>query len=268
VSDASRSLAAIRASARLSDWLYRRAPPLYALLYNAYKRRAERREIAVIRSLVRPGQRVVEIGANIGFYRELLAASVGPHGRVYAFEPEERNFIRLAARARAYPQVTSVRAAVAATPGSIDLHLSAHLNVDHRTYGIDEARAITSVPAVSLDRYLTDSSEAIDFIKMDIQGAEYPALLGMREVVARSPRVSILMELWPFVYERYGQGTAALLALVESWGLTVHRLGTEPASLGPRVTAAALLPEQGDPNAYLDVLCVRGEQFSPIEKGG
>ena len=253
----SRSLVAIRATARLSDWLYRRAPPVYALLYNTYKRRAERREIAAIQRLVLPGYRVVDIGANIGFYTELLAETVGPHGRVYAFEPEERNFVRLAARARAYPQVTPVRAAVAATSGAIDLHLSAHLNVDHRTYSIDEARATTSVPAVSLDRYLTDTDEAIDFIKMDIQGAEYPALLGMRDVVARSPRICILMELWPFVYERYGQGTHALLELVESWGLAVHRLGVAATLLGPRLTAAALLPERGDPNAYLDVLCVR-----------
>ena len=122
--------------------------------------------------------------------------------------------------------------------------------------------------AVSLDCFLTDRSETIDFIKMDIQGGEHAALLGMGEVVARSPRVRILMEMWPFVHERYGAGTEALLELVESWGLEVHRIGASHELLGPRLAANAPVPESSDPEAYFDVRNFRWDGSTWVEAEG
>jgi hypothetical protein len=51
-------------------------------------------------ALVKPGDRVVDVGSNVGIYTEQLARCVGPRGEVYAFEPDPTNYARLAARAR------------------------------------------------------------------------------------------------------------------------------------------------------------------------
>ncbi|HJQ83188.1 MAG TPA: FkbM family methyltransferase [Candidatus Binatia bacterium] len=250
------SIALIQATARLSDALFRRAPSLYEALYDRYKRWSDRTALAVVDALVRPGDRVADIGANVGFYAEVLAQRVGPTGRVYAFEPEARNYARLIRRTRAYGQVHPVRAAVTAQAGRALLHLSPDLNVDHRTYAVDAERASIPVEAVSLDAFLAGREQALEFIKMDIQGAEYDALVGMADVVARSPRLHILMELWPFVQDRFGAGTAALLSLLGSWGFEVRRLGAHGRP-GARLTPEDALPERHDASAYFDVVCAR-----------
>ena len=55
----------------------------------------EREELALLRKYIRPGDVVVDVGANVGFHTCHLARQVGPRGHVYAFEPEPRNIERL-----------------------------------------------------------------------------------------------------------------------------------------------------------------------------
>jgi FkbM family methyltransferase len=246
----------IRSTAWLSATLFDHAFPAYRLLYGTYKRVTDRRHIALIRRLVRPGARVADVGANIGFYTTVLARCVGGEGRVYAFEPDPRNFAHLARRVRHLEQVQAVRVAVTDCVGTVDLHRSADLHVDHRTYDTGEERTRMAVPSVSLDHFLAHEP-TLDFLKMDIQGAEYPALVGMSDVVARSPGLVILMELWPFVHDRFGRGTGALLELLSSWGMQVWRLDAWDAGRRTPLTTDSPLGERSDPDAYFDVLCGR-----------
>jgi FkbM family methyltransferase len=250
-----RLLGAIRSTARVSDYLFRHAFPLYALLYERYKRAAERDVIACIRRLVRPGDRVVDVGANIGFYAELLAECAGPTGAVYAFEPEPLNFARLAARARAYPQLHAVAACLGERGGTAELFLSPDLNIDHRTYPTGDERRSVRVDALALDEFLP-AGEQLRFVKMDVQGAEYAALSGMRATLARSPDVHLLLEVWPYVQERFAGGTRALLGRLDEWGFCVHRLAAGGA-LGERLAPDLPIAGADDENYYFDVLCMR-----------
>src|SRR5262245_24874789 len=59
-----------------------------------------REERRILEERVRPGMRVVDIGANVGLYSLLLARLVGPEGRVFAFEPEPTLFRALADNCR------------------------------------------------------------------------------------------------------------------------------------------------------------------------
>src|SRR4051794_36295054 len=52
----------------------------------------ERHITALIQREVRPGGRVLDIGAHIGYYTVLCAQLVGPTGHVWAFEPSPRNY--------------------------------------------------------------------------------------------------------------------------------------------------------------------------------
>ena len=251
------SLPVIRVTARATDFCFRHAFPLYARCYDLYKRRSDRAVIHLVTRLVRSGDRVADVGANVGFYSRLLARLVGATGFVYAFEPDGLNFARLRERARPFPQLHAVHAAVADAPGSRTLYRSPSLNVDHRTYATDERREAVTVDAVSLDTFLASAADPLHFVKMDIQGGEYAALRGMRSVVGRSPDIKILMELWPFVHDRFGEGTDALLGLLASWGFEVRRLAADTASLGPPFVEADAIPDRADPDTYFDVLCAR-----------
>jgi len=46
---------------------------------------------ALLKTFLREGMTILDIGANIGYYALLEARSVGPSGRVVAVEPEPRN---------------------------------------------------------------------------------------------------------------------------------------------------------------------------------
>jgi FkbM family methyltransferase len=51
----------------------------------------EPRYVAVLKTLLGPGDRVFDVGANIGFYSVLFSRWVGPAGKVIAYEPDSTN---------------------------------------------------------------------------------------------------------------------------------------------------------------------------------
>jgi FkbM family methyltransferase len=53
-------------------------------------------EINLLRLFIRPGDIVIDAGANIGTHTVAFANMVGPTGVVHAFEPQRRNFLMLA----------------------------------------------------------------------------------------------------------------------------------------------------------------------------
>jgi FkbM family methyltransferase len=248
-------LGAIRSTARVTDYVFRHAFPLYAAFYDRYKQLAERDVIACIERSVQPGDRVADVGANIGFYTMLLAERVGRDGGVYAFEPEPYNFTRLQSRTRSYPQVTAVAACVTDHDGTSDLFLSPDLHVDHRTYPTSEVRRSMTVTSVTLDTFFA-AGEQLRLLKMDVQGAEFAALRGMQAVVARSPDICLLLELWPSVQDRFGPGTKALLSLLEQWNFHVYRLASGGVA-GERIVPETVLPDADDDRNFFDVLCLR-----------
>lgn len=67
---------------------------------NIARDRFEEAEIDFVRRSVRPGDHVVDVGANIGFFSIWMASLVGPLGQVYAYEPLEQNAALLEKSAR------------------------------------------------------------------------------------------------------------------------------------------------------------------------
>ncbi len=154
---------------------------------------------------------VVDVGANIGIYTALLAKIVGEKGKVYAFEPSPHNF-NLLKKYNKSNNVTLVQAAVGDVTGEITLYISAKLNVDHQTYETDEIRQKINVLSYRLDDYL--KNEKVDFIKMDIQGFEYHALLGMKNILRNNANIKIFMEFWPYGLIKAGSSPEKLLTFL------------------------------------------------------
>ncbi len=64
----------------------------------------------------------------------------------------------------------------------IKFYTSNQLNVDHRTYRPEKFGRESEVDALSIDDHLGDDTK-VDFIKMDIQGFEMQAILGMQKTL-------------------------------------------------------------------------------------
>ncbi len=146
---------------------------------------------AIIRKFVRPGQRVLDVGANVGGVALALARRVGPEGRVEAFEPGPPFFERLTRNLAANPtiagRVRAHRLGLSDEPGRLLWQpapndpetASIHWSNPSRPGGVE-------VPVTTLDAFLSEQGiEAVHFLKSDVDGMDHKVLAGGREMIAR-----------------------------------------------------------------------------------
>ncbi|NTW21958.1 FkbM family methyltransferase [Candidatus Falkowbacteria bacterium] len=220
---------------------------LYKPLYFMYKRFSDRDKIAFLRDKINPGMTVVDIGANIGFYTILLSKLVGKTGKVYAFEPEKRNFDLLKKYAAGLDNVVLIDKAVGEKTGKIKLYKSKDLNVDHQTYDIGEGRTIEEIDCVAIDDFLADQPK-VDFIKIDIQGYDFFAIKGMAKILAGNS-LSIIGEFWPYGLEKAGVAPEEYLDFLKSLGYRLTEFGSDKDFT---------YEIKGDPKLYyLDYLAIK-----------
>jgi FkbM family methyltransferase len=177
----------------------------------------------LVMGLIRPGDVVVDVGAMIGYYTVIFANLAGADGRVYAFEPEPENFDLLEGNVgrNEYDHVICRRAAVADKPGSGRLYLNRENTGDHRVFPGEERRPAIDVAITTLD---DEISGPVDLIKIDAQGSEGLVFDGMRDLIARSPRLTILAEFCPFLLLQAGTEPGEFLDGLKRAGFAVFEV--------------------------------------------
>ncbi len=153
---------------------------------------------AVFRRYLRPGAHILDLGANIGYFTMLSASLVGPSGSVLAIEPNPNNarMIEASRRANGFSQVTVVQVAAGFEPGLLVLHRSHSNGTTSATPGDASALlAAETVACVRVDQ-IVPRRRRIDFIKVDVEGAEYLALSGCLRIIRRD-RPVIVTEFSP-----------------------------------------------------------------------
>jgi len=194
---------------KVGNWLFRNCFPLYNIFYSRFKLRNDADEITLLEKLVKPGDHVLDIGANIGFYAKILSELVGIDGMVYCFEPDSTNFRRLVSNVGRLRNVKVVNMAVADKAGKLNVYKSKLLNVDHRTYPVDNYDSIEETESVAIDELVSNQViTRVDLIKIDIQGFELTAFKGMEELLTQNNNLKIIAEYWPHGFKR--AGTSAL----------------------------------------------------------
>lgn len=141
----------------------------------------------------KPGDVVLDLGANIGTTAAVLSRIVGPSGRIYAFEPAVEAILKKNLELNGIENVEVVSQAVGEAPGTIEIS-TGNIGMDSSVVTrLDWHKELKKVPITSLDRFVEERGlSRIDFIKMDIEGAEEPALRGARELIRRfRPKWSI-----------------------------------------------------------------------------
>ena len=177
--------------------------------------------IGAVTATIKSGMTVVDIGAHIGYYTLLFAKCVGPNGRVVAFEPLPVNFelLKRNIQLNELPYVQTFSQAVFSRNEEIiltvpdDLPHSGDASVYH-SRGTKQFR----VPAIALDTFCDSSGLRPDILKMDVEGAEYEALLGAAETIAKC-HPKLLIELHHFDGNLAAHPVPGLLA---SWGYRIQ----------------------------------------------
>lgn len=222
-------------------------------------------ETAFVLQEVRPGDIVLDIGANIGYFTLLFAKLVGPQGQVIAFEPDPKNFSLLTQNVKinGYRNVVLVNKAVSERTNTGFLYLSDFNSGDHRIYDSADGRPSVPINTVSLDDYFSNSLMHFNLIKFDIQGAEWSALQGMTQLIKRHPRLKMIMEYWPIGLRRSGAEPEKFLALLQHFGFCLWELNENARTIQPTTSAELLANYRPDLEFHTNLLCFK--QDCPTE---
>ena len=161
----------------------------YCRLYLLGKRLTDRHELSTLRSLIRPGMVIADIGANVGFYAVEMAKCVGPRGRVLAFEPDPLSFRVLQQRVNqaSLDNVETYQMALGDTSGRAALYCSAYNRADNRLSAshTESHVEVCEVAVCRLDEFLSGREIRIDGMKIDVQGNEERVLRGAEAILRR-----------------------------------------------------------------------------------
>jgi FkbM family methyltransferase len=189
-----------------------------------------RDEYAAFKTAVRPGDVVLEAGANVGAYTMLFAQWVGASGRVFAFEPDPSAYAGLqdhVAMNNVADRVTAVAAAVAdGRDACVRLAIGESSGISR----IASDRQATStqtrdVPAVSIDQFCVERDIVPRVIKIDVEGAEMAVLAGARETIAAAgSALQLFVEMHPHLWPELGLSADSLRRECEAQGLVAEQL--------------------------------------------
>ena len=168
---------------------------------------------------IKPENVVYDVGANAGFYSLLASVIVGQKGHVYAFEPLPTNVKNL----RRHLELNRVSncAVIEAAVGSMDGEALLDPSADRHTAHLSPNGSI-HVRTVSLDT-LVSSNEILppNFIKIDIEGAEYECLNGSQKTIRAYRPVIFLATHGNEIHD-------ACLRLLAEWHYDVASLDERP----------------------------------------
>lgn len=174
-------------------------------------------------ALIQPGDKVLDVGANVGFFSVLASKLVGPTGAVVAFEASPVTFARLAAARTPHRNISAVHCAVSDRLGELEFSLGppghsgmASLRV------LDAADRRVRVQAITLDSRLAELPKTA-LVKIDVEGAECMALRGMVGLLARD-RPVVVLELTPRFLASFGHAPQDIIELMGRHGYLARRV--------------------------------------------
>lgn len=170
-----------------------------------------------------PGESVVDLGANVGYYAVMAAWHLREIGQgvVYAFEPNPYAFAYLQRNKELnrLDNLVAVQQAVADKSGQMHLYV----NPNGITFGslqpyLSHLVESCQIQATTLDEFFSQHPESkLGLMKMDIEGAELLALRGAQGIIKRDHPV-IFYEENEEAYQAFGYTVAELRNFLEGLG--------------------------------------------------
>jgi FkbM family methyltransferase len=188
--------------------------------------------VRIFRTFLTPRSVVLDIGANIGLYTAVAGTSIGPHGRVYAFEGNPLAFAALQRTAWANQlfdekRVILANMLVSDHCGRGTLHFPRDILVGGTmSKAILQGEQFTNARSVevnttTIDAYLP-ADLAVDLAKIDVEGHEPMVLRGMEQTIARSPNLRLIIEFVDYMLD-HTQTAPEFTNYIRSLGFQICR---------------------------------------------
>jgi FkbM family methyltransferase len=146
-------------------------------------------ELYYLERALLPGSVFIDAGANTGIYTILAAKLVGDGGQVLSFEPGEQSYKNLARNVNLnnLSNVKMFKSALSDTEGTARFY---HIDNAPNSYSLgsdgSENTSYEEVDITTIDRVLSSEGiERVDFIKMDVEGAEEHVLQGAKSMFSK-----------------------------------------------------------------------------------
>ncbi len=205
---------------------------------------------SAIMPLLQPGMSFCDVGAQMGYYTLLGAARIGHTGRLHAFEPNPRaaSLLRRSIALNGLDRfVTLHEAAAGAVPGTarliVDPHFPGGATMARPAQGTEQFH---DVPMITLDSVMADVPE-LHVLKIDAEGAEALVLAGAQGLIARSPKLAIILEFYTSM--PLPQGPLEFLRQMQADGFALEVV--HPSGVVAMPSPEAILAFIGDGLSYL-----------------
>jgi FkbM family methyltransferase len=236
----------IRRSGALESRL---AGAAFEVTYDLYKAWWEAPEVNALLRWVPHGGTVIDVGANVGFFTTRFAHKVGPAGKVLAIEPEGLNLRRLQKRLDRFVSngiVEILPGVVSDREGIAKLQINPDHPGDHKL-----AASGVDVDAYTLDGVIERRGWGkVDFVKIDVQGAEAMVLAGAREMLGRY-KPALWVEIDDLALREMGSDATSVWGALEGAGYRAYRLRRDPTPHQITLAEVAALCSDGN---YADFL--------------
>lgn len=206
---------------------------------------------------IKPGDTVVDVGGHIGYYTIAASKKTGDKGKVYVFEPEKNNFDVLSQNVKINncKNVILIDKAVAETEKEAELFISP-INEGHHSLVDNGGRKRISVKTVSLDNFFGKKSDKVAVIKMDIEGGEYLATLGMKNIL-RGKDVTLFTEFFPHALMKSNHSPLGYLSLLRKYGFSLYVIDEAKGIVSPVNAQKLLLSSQSSPGWHVNLLATK-----------
>lgn len=182
---------------------------------------------------IKPGMRVMNIGANTGLYTIIASKMAGPDGMVHAFEPASKTFglLKQNIELNGCNNVVANNLALSNFQGQLALNRDPlHPSFDGHFFVSRMAEVSAGLPApmeivscTTLDEYWRDVCggiiKTVDFIVIDVEGAELLVFEGALRTIEASPNLVMLMECTQHIQETQ--------ALLHNFGFAYYQLESD-----------------------------------------
>jgi FkbM family methyltransferase len=176
-----------------------------------------------LKSNLKKGMNVINVGANIGYFTLLAAREVGPEGKVFAFEPFPKTVALLQKNidSNKYENVTVVPMAVSDKKELSYLSLKTDSGYNFVSSTRSAEYESIEITTTTLDDHY-DVRLKLDFAIIDAEGYEPRVIEGMKNILDKNPKIQIITEYNPHTLKAAGSSDEQFLEKLELLGLDIQ----------------------------------------------